>query len=193
MALGNLLHKNVVVNGLSLEISELSGNHISAMIRFLTDNRSHFEGPFPVTVENVLKSNTSARNWLNDKLAGRSDSKNQFCVVRNAKREVIFAMMALNFDWRVPRCEIAWMLDKNHSGQGIARVCCTELMKYLVQECGVNKIIARVDPLNQRSMNLALKLGFVQEGVHKSDFRDGFGKLIDVCYMAYFAPTLSAI
>lgn len=96
--------------------------------------------------------------------------------------EVIGFLSAFNFDWRVPKCELAWMVDKDYEGKGIMKKGIETFIQFLFEACLLEKIICRTEPYNVRSNKLAEKLGFKQEGLHAADFRNGHNKLVDVQY-----------
>ena len=58
--------------------------------------------------------------------------------------------------------EIGFTIASEHQGQGFATEAVAKLMDNLITEVGVRKLIAATDRRNKPSINLLLKLGFVQ-------------------------------
>lgn len=155
------------------------------LVRFAKRNEGIINGPFPVTTEALTKGNTRAEKWINEKLDNVKDDKGVVLVIESIENaRIIGYLSGFLFDWRVPKCEIAWMVDSDFQRKGIATTCCNYFLNFLIDECDLQKIICRIDPKNAASLLLAKKMNFVQEGLHKRDFRDGYGRLLDVCYYA---------
>lgn len=155
------------------------------LIKFAKRNQGVINGPFPVTTEALTRGSGPASKWIDDKISQSTDEKGLVCVIETAdNKRVIGYISAFLFDWRVPKCEIAWMVDSEFQRKGIATMCCKFMLDFLVHECDMQKVISRIDPKNTASVVLAGKLGFEAEGHHKKDFRDGFGRLLDVDYYA---------
>ena len=74
------------------------------------------------------------------------------------------------------------MTDKSVEGKGLQRTALQALIQYLFTSCNANKVICRIVPGNDRSLQLAERVGFLREGLHIKDFRDGAGVLVDVYY-----------
>jgi RimJ/RimL family protein N-acetyltransferase len=65
-------------------------------------------------------------------------------------------------------------LHESHRGKGYARVAYDVFMKYLFNNCGINKVSLEVLSHNDRARKLYQQLGFVLEGVKRQEvWRDG--------------------
>jgi ribosomal-protein-serine acetyltransferase len=156
-----------------------------AMVQFAKRNLGIINGPFPVTTEALTKGNAQAERWISEKISNSQEEKGVVCIIEAVENSrIIGYISAFMFDWRIPKCEIAWMVDSDFQRKGIASACCSYVLSFLTEDCGLQKVICRIDPKNKASLELAKKMHFVQEGVHKRDFRDGYGRLLDVCYYA---------
>lgn len=155
------------------------------LIHFANRNQGIINGPFPVTTEALTKGNAHAEKWISEKIKNAKEDKGLICVIENSvSKQIIGYVSAFQFDWRIPKCEIAWLVDVQFQRRGIALTCCKYLLGFLNSESGMQKIICRIDPKNLASIELAKKLNFYKEGTHKRDFRDGYGRLLDVDYFA---------
>lgn len=81
------------------------------------------------------------------------------------------------FKWKpVPhrKAEIEYDLSPLHWGKGIMREALEAVIDYGFEEMNLNRITLRVISSNERSLGLAQRLGFVEEGVmRESAFFDG--------------------
>ncbi|MCC7297459.1 MAG: GNAT family N-acetyltransferase [Bacteroidia bacterium] len=177
------------VANIELHFQEIEKKDLPLFAKFIQNNTPSFLAPFPVTVAHLSTGKSSEKKWISEKIKGRKDNKNLIAIAKNvATNEIVCCVMAFNFDWRTPKCEMAWMVDQKQSGMGIASACTAEFIGFLFKSVQLAKVVARVDPLNTQSMKLATNLGFCIEGLHKCDFRTGHNQLIDVNYLALFNP-----
>lgn len=150
--------------------------------RFFKKNMARFSDPFPVTMQNVIQ-NTGLKRWTAEKIQAQEEDRALILVGAMAKSgNIVFMASAFNPDWRVPKCEVSWMLDAETEGKGVAAAGMQWVIEYLRKNCGMRKILARIDPENERSKKLALKLAFKKEGQIHADFRSGSNELRDVDY-----------
>ncbi|WP_455717009.1 GNAT family N-acetyltransferase [Anaerosporobacter sp.] len=59
--------------------------------------------------------------------------------------------------------ELGYLLDGNHWGMGYALECTKAVLSYAFEYLGIQRIVASIDKLNSRSINIANKLGMVRE------------------------------
>lgn len=60
--------------------------------------------------------------------------------------------------------EIGYLIDTTYQGQGYAQEIVTAVISYAFSMLGVHRIVALIHPDNQRSINLALKVGMTKCG-----------------------------
>jgi RimJ/RimL family protein N-acetyltransferase len=155
----------------------------SSIAQFAVKNGENLRGPFPVTYESLTGKRSSIASFVSQKLENAREGKGMFCVIQEMQQmEIVGFVSAFQFEWRTPKCEMSWMLDKRFEGLGIARYSCTQVIRYLQNQARLLKIICRISPENATSIQLAERLGFANEGMHKRDFRDGNDNLLDVLY-----------
>lgn len=171
-----------IVRDSPLQFRLLEKDDARAMHIFIAENVERFRSPFPKTTNDVIKGEKETRRWVRSKLLNFK-TKSSLILLGFEKDRIVFWASAFNFDWKVPKCEMAYMVDKRWEGKGLGAEGCRLMMNYLWNKCKLNKILCRVDPRNKSSMSLARKLGFVEEGLIKNDFRNGDGELIDTVYM----------
>lgn len=87
-------------------------------------------------------------------------------------------------DWNTTHkwCEIGWGLNPKYQNQGFAYEASHKLIEYIFITLGMNRISANIWDGNNASKKLALKLGFIQEGIErKARYKND--KYIDLyCY-----------
>jgi ribosomal-protein-serine acetyltransferase len=156
---------------------------------FIMRNLENVRVPFPLTTDAVLQGLTETKLWIQRKILDQDEGRSLMVLVRNRyTQEIVFIFSAFGFDWRLPKCEVAWMIDQKHEGLGIATFVADKLIRYLFKEHGLNKIICRIEPGNLKSEKLADRLHFKKEGTHTKDFRNGNNQLVDVNYYGLWTP-----
>ena len=79
--------------------------------------------------------------------------------------------------------EIGFTIDPKFQRKGYAQEAVSAVIRLMFNDYGKHRIIASVDPQNQKSINLLEKLGFKKEGCfRKSVFIDG--QWVDDCIYA---------
>lgn len=70
--------------------------------------------------------------------------------------------------------ELSYLLDRNHWGYGYALECCQAILSYAADELELTRLVAAIDKLNTRSVNLAQRLGMTLEKEVRYHDRDCF-------------------
>lgn len=86
-------------------------------------------------------------------------------------------------DGRHSKCEIAYFVDKEFQGQGIASNGVNFLKHFIFDELKLNKICCRISTENHGSNKVVHRNGFHLEGLLKKEFKISNGRFIDInCY-----------
>jgi ribosomal-protein-serine acetyltransferase len=84
-------------------------------------------------------------------------------------------------NWNVPCFEIGWFVDKGCEGEGLAGEAAQACLDFIFNELEAHKVIAKTSDTNTRSVKLAERLGFKEEGhLRENEFKDGkrYGTLL---------------
>lgn len=68
------------------------------------------------------------------------------------------------YSWKVPSFELGWFLERSHQGKGLATEASKAAIEFIFNSLNAYKIIVITRDDNQKSYNLAERLGFVKEG-----------------------------
>ena len=98
--------------------------------------------------------------------------------------QLIGQLQVKNVVWDVPSAELGYFMGGSSQRQGFAAEAISAVLHLAFKRLGFEKIFIRIIPSNHESISLANKLGFKHEGLHRNDFRCGFGKLHDVHYFS---------
>ena|ERR1041385_5236042 len=134
---------------------------------------------FPMTVENNT-SVMSKRKYILEKNAERKAGRNLFAgIFLKENKKLTGQVCAKDINWRVPKCEMGYFLDKNYFGKGLGTEALQLFSEFCFWQIGIVKITLRIEPKNMASKKIAEKCGFEKIGVSKNDFRATDGRLMD--------------
>ena len=105
-----------------------------------------------------------------------------FAFERNT-RQFVGNLDLHSFDFAVPSCQIGYVGDARWAGKGLMREAAMRLID-LAFSLGVQRLEARCDLRNTRSIHFAQGLGLHYEGLLRGAARDPQGKLCDEVLLA---------
>ena len=157
-------------------------NDAEGLFNLIETNRDRLLKYFPITSSSVTDLET-AKTYIADKIK-RSINKDFFgyLIEEISSNELVGLYILKNFNWRVPKCELAYFIDKNHEGKGIVTKVTHEMIDYCFNQLKLSKIWIETGEDNFGSKNIALKNGFKLEGLLRDNFRDSLGNLINIEY-----------
>jgi len=140
-----------------------------------------------------LSQGEDAKSFTEDK-AEQWNTRKAFCygIWRKASRELIGQLQVKNIAWDVPSAELSYFIDASSRRQGFATEAIAAIVRVAFQELDFKRMFVRIIPSNQESISLANKLGFKHEGLHRNEFRCGFGELHDVHYFSLTSDDFTA-
>lgn len=151
-------------------------------------NQSLFVRYFPITCDNN-KTLSLSETYVNG-LIEKARLKTMYAHGIIFNTELIGAILVRDIDWRIPKCELSYYLDKNFHGKGIMTNVLKQTINFCFDNLKVNKIFLRVNPTNIGSIKVAEKCGFQREGLLRKDFKIETGELIDNIYFGLLNPEL---
>ncbi len=66
------------------------------------------------------------------------------------------------------KTEIGYWISRKMQGKGIVTRSCHRLIQYLFENMGMNRVQIRVGTTNEKSKNIAKRLGFTLEGIERN-------------------------
>lgn len=151
-----------------------------AFSKLINKNREELKRYFPITVS---RTNTleDVKTYLTE-VSEKTEKKQLYLFGLFHESELVSVLMVKNIDWRVPKCELAYFIDKEKEGKGIMTVLVNNTVSHCFEELKMKKVFLRISPDNLASKKIAEKTGFTKEGLLRKEFRVYTGELIDVEY-----------
>lgn len=158
----------------------------ASILELLEPNREQLIREFPQMA--WLRTPEEVGDFLQQKTEQWHSGKN-FCygIWRTEDGKQVGQIQVKNISWDIPSAELGYFIGASWQRQGFARESVRAILRVAFGELGFQRIYVRILASNDESFALARKLGFREEGLHRKDFRCGFGQLHDVHYMALTA------
>jgi len=109
-------------------------------------------------------------------------ARKAFCcdIWLKVSKEQLWQLQVKNVACDVPPAELSYFIGSSYQRQGFASETISAILRIAFAELDFMRVFVRIIPSNQHSLLLAKKLGFKHEGLHRNEFRCGFGELHDV-------------
>jgi len=154
----------------------------AGIYELVSANRQRIAVYFPGTNESV-QSEASAKRFVKVKQAEEKRKELfAFVIIDTQKLKPAGMMYVKSIDWKIPKAELAYFIDRHYEGKGITTKAVGLVTDYCFYMLGMNKLFLRAAQDNIGSKRVAEKNGFLLEGTLRKDFRTGEGELIDLYY-----------
>lgn len=111
--------------------------------------------------------------WLAKMTASPQNGVTDFIISHNAIAIGKIGIWSPNLATHVPGGEIGFLLAKEHHRKGFMTEALGALLPYFVNQLGLERITADVDPGNDASIELLMKFGFRIIGRRENTFQIG--------------------
>lgn len=155
-------------------------NEGEALYSLIQDNYSRLQGHFPQMLESI-RDKESSEFFIRERLAGwLLQQEYAFGVWENKSAALIGMIRIFRIDWRVPKAELNFFIDKGHAEKGLMKESAHAVLRFAFHQLELEKIAIRTAMDNTPGQRLARRLGFRREGDLRADFRKASGEAIDV-------------
>jgi len=148
----------------------------------IMDNRPRLIDYFPIAIGGIHSlADTEHYIKLKTKQAQAKEAITYLIVDDETTIPIGFTFIK-NFDWDVHKAELAYYIDKHYERKGITSKALQLIIAYCFDALKLKKLYLRTAKDNIGSQRVALKNGFLLEGVLRKDFKIADGTLIDLHY-----------
>ncbi len=174
--------KQVQIYTARLLIRTFQSGDAPCLYQFVRDNETQLYDTGPYT----LRSNPTidaSRQFLARLEQDRLMGKWLWNAILDKQTEAYLGHISIMYiDNAVKRCELGYFISMEESGKGYATEALEAIVDYCFRSLGMNKIRLRIKRGNEASIRVAKKVGFVECGFFKQDFRTFHGTLVDMFY-----------
>ena len=117
-----------------------------------------------------------------------------FVIIDNASENMIGYIDIKNIDWKIPKGEVGYFIDRGYEGKGIVKkvLSSSMIVSLCLDDMKFNKLFLRTHEENIASRKVAEINGFRVEGTIRNDYRTTDGKLVDLIYYGLVRETDSS-
>ena len=145
-------------------------------------NLNHITKTFPVTVSNCFDLEKT-NEFITNNIQIEKDKTGYYFYIRNLETNNLIGYICIKkIDFNISKCELAYFIDKDFEGKRIISKAVSDVIGICFKELSMNKIFICTSKINFRSQRIALKLGFIQEGILREEFKNSEGNLEDINY-----------
>ncbi|MBP6623894.1 MAG: GNAT family N-acetyltransferase [Chitinophagaceae bacterium] len=163
-------------------LKPLNEDDAQTFFDLIENNRPRLEAFFSGTVAKT-KTFDDTSNYLKEIIEKQIQKTYlAFFVIDSESQKIIGFMDAKNIDWNLPKAELGCFIDKNFANQGIAAEPFSAFIHHLFSTYHFTKLFLRTHESNEAAKALAIKTGFIQEGVLRSDYKSLNGEFLDLIY-----------
>ena len=91
--------------------------------------------------------------------------------IKNIQTDSLVGLVNIkNIDATIKKCEIGYFISELCAGKGIVSKFTSEVVTFCFEELQINKVFLRVAPENIGSQKVAIKNGFLKEGVLREEY-----------------------
>lgn len=163
-------------------IKPLDVSKSDEVFQLINQNRPRLENYFAGTVsETKTKSSTKLFCSAIDKRRSKKEYF-PFVILEISSLKLIGWIDVKNIDWKIPKAELGYFLDKEYTGQGIITEGLSLVIDYINQSYKFKKLLLRIGTDNPKSAQIALNNNFQLEGTIRRDYITTNGNLVDLQY-----------
>ena len=145
-------------------------------------NKERLKNTFPATLSHCFNHEATI-DFLKFNEGKEGNKENYFFYIRNLETNNLIGYVGIKkIDLNVSKCELFYFIDKDFKGQGIISSAVSKTIDFCYKDLKMNKIFICTSKINFGSQQIALKNGFLQEGILREEFKNGDGILEDIIY-----------
>ena len=145
-------------------------------------NINHINKTFPVTVSNCFDLEKTTE-FITNNIQKEKDKTGYYFYIRNLETNNLIGYICIKkIDFNISKCELAYFIDKDFEGKRIISKAVSDVIAICFKELSMNKIFICTSKINFGSQRIALKHGFIQEGILREEFKNSEGILEDINY-----------
>ncbi len=156
----------------------------AALARLIGANRERLRRNFPPLAQG-LHSEPEAEAFIAEAAAQWQARKiYHYGIWTQGAPALIGQLKIKNLVWDVPSAELSYFIDAGALRRGYASEAVLTVLREAFERLKFQRLFARIIASNAESLELSRKLGMSHEGLHRLEFRCGFGELHDVHYFS---------
>jgi RimJ/RimL family protein N-acetyltransferase len=165
-----------------LSLRVYSKNDAAALLTLINENREQFRRSFAPMARNIQRP-TDAIDFVDE--CSRKWTRGQefiYGIWHKPSSDLVGQVKVKGVVWDIPAAELSYFIDASSQRRGFAAEAIATVVHAAIDRLNFKRICLRIIASNSASLQLAEKLGFRREGLHRNEFRCGFDELHDVLH-----------
>ena len=164
------------------KLDKIENIHFKEFFDLIENNRNRIIKTFPVTISNC-NDLIATEEFITKNIQIELEKTGYYFYVRNLETNNLIGYIGIKkIDYHISKCELFYFIDNDFEGKGIISKAISEVIGFCFKELKMNKIFICTSKINFGSQQIALKNGFVQEGILREEFKNHEGVLEDINY-----------
>ncbi len=164
------------------ELNKIENINAKEFFDLIDQNRNYINKTFPVTVSNCVDLEKT-KEFIKNNIQIEEQKKGYYFYIRNLETDNLIGYLGIKkIDYTISKCELFYFIDKNFEGKGIISKAVSDVKAICFKELNMNKIFICTSKINLGSQQIAIKNGFIQEGILREEFKNGEVILEDIVY-----------
>jgi RimJ/RimL family protein N-acetyltransferase len=161
-----------------------------ALLSLIDENRQELRRNFAPMARDILQPadaidfvDECSRKWTNGK-------EFTYGIWHKPSKELVGQIKMKSVAWDIPAAELSYFIGASSQRRGFAAEAIATVAHTAIDRLNFKRICLRIIAANVASLQLAEKLGFQREGLHRNEFRCGLDELHDVFHYSLTAEDL---
>ena len=128
-----------------------------ALFEMVNRNKERLVDYFPISVGSMGDKNLT-EEYISEKM-NQTEAREAFTfiIIDKSVSKPIGMLFIKSLDWRIPKAELAYYIDKEYEGKGIISKALNNVIEFAFNVLKLNKLFLRVAPDNKGSRRVAEK------------------------------------
>ena len=157
------------------------------LLALVNENREQLRRNFAPMARDIQRP-TDAIDFI-DECSGRWANGKEFIygIWHKPSEELVGQIKVKGVAWDIPAAELSYFIGASSQRRGFAAEAISIVARTAIDRLNFKRICLRIIASNVASLQLAEKLGFQREGLHRNEFRCGLDELHDVFHYSLIA------
>jgi ribosomal-protein-alanine N-acetyltransferase len=163
-----------------LELRAYGSGDAPAVLALISRNREQLRRNFAPMALKILQP-TDATDFV-DECSRKRTAGTEFVygIWLESSKQLVGQIKVKSIVWDIPAAELSYFICASSQRMGLASEAVASVAQAAIRQLHFKRISLRIIASNAASLQLADKLGFEREGLHRREFRCGFDELHDV-------------
>jgi RimJ/RimL family protein N-acetyltransferase len=153
-----------------------------ALLTLINENREQLRRSFAPMARDIQRP-ADAMDFVDE--CSRKWTKGEefiYGIWHKPSKQLVGQIKVKGVVWEIPAAELPYFIDASSQRRGFAAEAIATVARAAIDRLNFKRLCLRIIASNVASLQLAEKLGFQREGVHRNEFRCGFDELHDVLH-----------